>query len=302
MRSRAAASKLYRSERYAPYVFLAPTALLFLMIFLFPILFVVCSSFVNWNLLKPAAGISFVGFRNYENLLTSPKTWMAVKNTFVFSLVSVPLSMVFGMLLALAVDKLNRARNSVEAVLLIPMMVAPISIYLSFKFMFEPTYGIVNKLLSLIGVAGPGWFSSTDTAMMTVIVVELWRVVPFVYIVLYAALKTLPSDVFEAVHVDGANGVQTFWWITMPMLKPTLLVTAIIRLMDAIRAFDNIYVLTRGGPANATKTIQYLCYELAFGGFSIGKGSALAIIIVLIILITGMGLIRMMNRANSELM
>ena len=86
--------------------------------------------------------------------------------------------MAFGMLLALAVDKLNRARNSVEAVLLIPMMVAPISIYLSFRFMFDPTYGIVNKLLALAGVAGPGWFSSTDTAMMTVIIVELWRVIP----------------------------------------------------------------------------------------------------------------------------
>ncbi len=293
-------SRKITSDRYAPYVFLSPTIILFIAIFLFPIIFVIGSSFTNWNLLRPDAGINFIGFKNFSDLLTDPNIWGSIGNTAVFTLVSVPLSIILGLLLAIIMDKLTRGKKLVETLLLIPMMIAPIAIFLSFRFMFEPTYGIVNKLLALMGVEGPGWFSSVDTAMFTVILVELWRTVPFVYIVLYAALQTLPSDPFEAAKVDGAGPFQTFKSITIPLIKPTLLVITIVRVMDAIRAFDIIYVLTRGGPANATKTIQYICYEMAFSGFAVGKGSALAIIIVVIILLCGFFLIRAMNKAKQE--
>lgn len=266
-----------------------------------PIIFVIVSSFTNWNLLNPALGIKFNGIQNYINLLKDRNIWNALWVTFVFTIVSVPLSMIMGFALALVVEHMQKGKKMVETILLLPMMIAPVSIFLAFRFMFEPTYGIINKLLKVVGIEGPGWFASTETALLTVIIVELWKSVPFVYLMIYASLKTLPSEPFEAAKVDGGSSFQIFRYLTIPSLKPSLYVLLIVRLMDTIRTFDNIYVLTKGGPGNSTKTIQYICYELSFQGFAVGKGSALAIIIVFIILITGVGLISSMNKINREL-
>lgn len=293
-------TKLTKSQRYVPYLFLSPTLVLFLAVFLFPIVFVVGSSFTNWNLLNPAAGIKWNGISNYVNLLKDPNVWSSLKITFLFTVISVPLSIVLGLLLALAVEHVLKRKKVVETLLLLPMMVAPVSICLSFKFMLEPTYGVVNKLLACVGIQGPGWFADTSTALLSVILVELWKSVPFVYIMMYANLKTIPTEPFEAAKVDGATPFQSFRYLTIQILKPSLLVILIIRLMDAIRTFDVIYVLTKGGPANSTRTIQYICYEQAFQGFAVGKGSALAIIIVIIILIAGVSLMHSMNKINAE--
>lgn len=290
-----------KSHWYVPYTFLAPTLILFLLVFIAPIIFVVCSSFTNWNLLNPALGIKFTGFQNYVRLLKDPNVWNALKITFIFTIVSVPLSMVMGFALALVVENLKRGKKLVETILLLPMMVAPVSIFLAFRFIFEPTYGIVNKVLGAMGIEGPGWFASTQTALLTVIIVELWKSVPFVYLMIYASLKTLPLEPIEAARVDGGTPWQILKYVTIPSLKPSLYILMIVRMMDTIRTFDNIYVLTKGGPGNSTKTIQYICYELSFQGFAVGKGSALAILIVFIILVTGIGLISSMNKINSEL-
>ena len=271
-------------------------------VFLIPIFFVFGASFTSWNLLNPAAGINFVGLRNYISLLTDPGILTAMRNTLVFTAVSVPLSMILGFGLALCVNKLKRTLKITETLLLVPLMVVPVSIFLTFRFMFEPTFGVVNSFLSLLGISGPGWFATTNTAMLSIIIVEMWRVVPFVYIVTFAALKMIPSEPLEAAQVDGANALQTLFFVTIPMIKPALLVMLIVRLMDAIRVFDLIFVLTRGGPANATRTIQYAGFELSFQGFLIGRGSALAVIIVLIIIILGFGIIKAMHKANEEML
>lgn len=290
-----------RLHLYTPYLFLAPTIVLFATVFVTPILFVILSSFTNWNLLNPSQGIRFNGIDNYINILKDPNIWEALKVTFIFTVVSVPLSIAMGFALAVSVENMRRGKKVAETIFLLPMMVAPVSVFLAFRFMFEPTYGIINKLLKHIPIEGPGWFASADTALLTVIIVELWKSVPFVYLMFYASLKTLPEEPFEAAKVDGATGGQTFWYITVPSLKPSIYILLIVRLMDTIRTFDNIYVLTKGGPGNSTKTIQYICYELSFQGFTIGKGSAVAILIVLIILVTGIGLISSMNKINQEL-
>lgn len=290
-----------RAHTYTPYIFLSPTIILFALVFVTPILFVIVSSFTNWNLLNPSQGIRFNGIDNYINLLKDPNVWQALKVTFLFTIISVPLSIAMGFALALAVENMRKGKKIAETILLLPMMVAPVSVFLAFRFMFEPTYGIINKLLKLINITGPGWFASADTALLTVIIVEMWKSVPFVYLMFYASLKTLPEEPFEAAKVDGATEWQLFRYITVPSLKPSIYILLIVRLMDTIRTFDNIYVLTKGGPGNSTKTIQYICYELSFQGFTIGKGSALAILIVIIILVTGAGLISSMNRINREL-
>ena len=293
-------SKVGIAEKRAAYGFLAPTAILFILIFIFPVFFVIATSFTAWNMLVPAAGIRFIGIRNYVSILQDPGFWIAFRNTFVFVIFSVPISMALGLGLALSVDKLGRSRKYIEILLLIPMMVAPVSIFLAFRFLFEPTFGTVNKLLALIGIQGPLWLASIETALLTVIIVEVWRVTPFIYIVSYAALKMVSHDPIEAAKVDGANSFQTFRHVTFNMIKPALVVVLIVRIMDAIRTFDNIFVLTRGGPGHSTRTLQFITFEQSFESLNVGRGSAMAVIMVVIIFISGAGLIRIMNKINEE--
>lgn len=294
-------NRIYTKNRRAAYGFMAPTLILFSLIFIFPIFFVIGTSFVSWNLLDPAAGINFIGFDNYRFLLRNPQVWNSFRNTFVFTVFSVPISTALGLALALAVEPLTRSRKWVETFLLLPMMVSPIAIFLSFRFMFDPSFGTVNRTLALFGIQGPGWFASMETAMMTVIIVELWRITPFVFIVSYAALKMLSREPIEAAKVDGASAIQLFLYVILPLIKPAILVVLIVRIMDAIRAFDNIFMLTRGGPANATRTIQFISFELSFESLNMGRGSAMAVLIVIVIIITGAGLIRAMNKINDEI-
>lgn len=285
----------------APYVFLAPTLLLFICIFMFPIGYVIWTSMFRWNLMKPQAGQDFIGFNNFSSMLGNDQFRESIMVTLKFVLLSAPTGILLGLGLALLLNRPFRGKRPIQALVLTPMMIAPVAVYLSWKFLLEPTFGIVNYMLGWFGIEGPGWFSDTSTALLSVALVDVWSTIPFVFLVMYAALQAVPQDPVESAQVDGANRWQIFWHVTLPSIKPVLLVVLIIRIMDTIRIFDNIYVLTKGGPANVTRTVQFLDYELAFNAFDIGKGSALALIIVAIILLVGSLLIREMNRTNEEL-
>jgi multiple sugar transport system permease protein len=234
-------------------------------------------------------------------LLQSELFWDSFWVTVKFVCMSAPIGLLLGLCLALLLNRKFKGKHLIQTFMLIPMMVAPIAAYLSWSFLLDPTYGVVNYLLGLIGVEGIGWFSSVKTALISVVLVDLWLTVPFVFLVLFAALQAVPQDPVESAQVDGANRLQTFWHVILPSIMPVLMVVTIIRIMDAIRVFDNIFVLTQGGPGGVTKTIQYMNYELAFQAFEVGRGSALAIIIVLVILLVGSVLIRQMNKTNKEL-
>jgi multiple sugar transport system permease protein len=298
---RSGASAFRANGAWAPYVFLTPTVVLFLCIFLFPALFIIHSSFFRWNMLKPQAGKTFIGLKNFSDLLTNDQFLQALIVTGKFVLYSTPTGLLLGLGLALLLNRSYRGKKWIQGALLSPMMVAPVAIYLSWRFLLEPTFGVVNYVLGWFGIMGPGWFSDASTALISVVMVDVWSTVPFVFLVMYAALQAVPQDPVESAQVDGANRWQIFWNVTLPAIKPVLLVVLIMRIMDTIRIFDNIYVLTRGGPANATRTVQFLDYELAFNAFDIGKGSALALMIVCLILLVGSLLIREMNRTNEEL-
>jgi len=287
--------------KWTPYLFLCPTLLLFLVIFMIPIGFVLYSSVFDWNLQKPHEGRVFIGLGNFVDLLTDKKVWAALWVTAKFVILAVPVELLLGLLIALLLNRSFMGKRWVQGIILTPLMVSPVAIYLSWKFLLEPTFGIVNYLLGKIGVGPYGWFSDVNMALLSVVLVDIWQNTAFVFLVFYAALQTVPREPVESAQVDGANRFHVFWYVTLPAIKPAALVLAIIRVMDAIRAFDNIYVLTLGGPANATRTIQFLDYELAFKTLEVGQGSALGLIIVVVILLVGSLLIREMNRTNEEL-
>jgi multiple sugar transport system permease protein len=289
-------SSFYGNKK-ALYVFLTPTLILFIFVFIFPILFVSYTSLLDWSLLNPARGISFVGLENFKNLLLDKEFWNSLFVTIKFILMSVPLGLLLGLVLALHLNRRYPGKRFIQSLMLLPIMVAPVAAYLSFKFLLEPTYGLVNYLLGLIHLSGIGWFSDPKTALISIVIVDLWLAIPFIFLVLYASIQAVPQEQYEAAMVDGANQFQLHRFITIPSIKPVFIVVTIIRIMDAIRVFDSIYSLTKGGPANSTMTLQYLCFNYAFNTFLVGKGSATAIIIVIIILLFGILLILQLQRS-----
>lgn len=273
------------SRKVVPYLFLLPTLILISSIVVYPMFLSIKTSFYSWPLMKPQRGIHFVGFGNYQEIFVNPLFWRACLITFLFVVGVVLTELILGMGLALFFNRDFRGKRIVRSCLLLPMMIAPVVTGLIWRYMFQHSFGIVNYLLSLFGVQGPAWLADRTTALPALMWVDVWMTTPFVFLVFLAGLQSLPPQIFEAAKIDGAGGIQTFLYISLPSLKSIILVVLVVRITDALRVFDIIYVMTQGGPAYATQTLQYLNYETAFHFFRMGSGAAQAVIIVLITII-----------------
>jgi multiple sugar transport system permease protein len=187
------------------------------------------------------------------------------------------------MALAVLFNRDFRGNRLVRTLLLIPMMLAPIVAGLIWRFMYNPQIGIVNYLLRLIHVKGPIWLGDPSVAMPAVVLVDVWQWAPFMFLMLYAGIASLPVDVFEAATVDGASAAQRFFLITLPLLRPIILVAVVIRVIDTLRIFDTIFVLTRGGPANITEVLSIYTYKVGMNFFRIGYATTMSYFLLVII-------------------
>jgi len=221
----------------------------------------------------------FVGVKNFGQLLTDVQMWQVFGRTALFSIFSVTIELILGLLFALAVDRLIWGQAIVRSLLILPLMISGIATSLIWKILLDPTFGLVNYLLSVIGFTSqPGWFGSPIWALPSLILVDSWWQTGFAFIVLSAALKGLPRECFEAAKIDGASSFQTFRWITLPLLLPILATIAIFRLIDTLKVFDIVFGTTGGGPAQATEMIQTLAYRTAFRFLELGRSSAIMVI------------------------
>jgi multiple sugar transport system permease protein len=168
--------------------------------------------------------------------------------------------------------------------MIMPLMVSGIAVSLIWKVMLDPTQGIINYLLSLVGIAGPAWLGTVPTAMPSIIMIDTWWQTAFTFIILSSALKSLPSEPFEAAKLEGATPLQTFRYVTLPMLKPVLITVIIFRTIDTLKVFDIIFGTTGGGPLRATESVQTLAYQTAFKSYKFGESAAIAVVFSLIIL------------------
>lgn len=280
-------------DRHFRYVALAPMLLLLVGFTLVPISFLLRASVVpNYgDLSKP----SIVGLGNFARLATDSTFLRALLNTAVYCFSAVGIELLLGMVLALLVHSVFSRIDFFRTFLLIPMMLPPIAVAIAWKLMYQPQFGIINALLRLLGVQavlqalhlsnGPIlWASSPSTAMLSIILVDVWQSTPFVFLMLLAGLASLPPDPFEAADLDGAGTWRKFWDLTLPLLRPLIGIVAVLRLLDALRAFDTIYVITRGGPADATNTVGYYIYRTAFEFFNLGYAGALSLVTLVLIL------------------
>jgi len=278
-----------------------PSLLIILGISLQPIL-----STLYLSVFESSRGINvertFVGFGNYIALLSDPVFWVTIGRTLYFTLVSVGLELILGLAIAQLIHSHPPGWQFLRTSLIIPWAVPTIVNGTMWRWIYNADYGALNGLLLQLGLIDKyiPWLTKPDVAMNLVILADIWHSVPFIALILQAALATLPADLEEAAAVDGANALQRFLLIRLPLLRPAILVALVIRTVEAFRVFDIIYVITNGGPAFGTVTISYLTYLETFSFGNVGRGSALSFLISIFTLVMAFIYIRVLYRPEES--
>ena len=271
-----------RMQGALPYLLLAPAALVLLVTVIYPIGFNLYASLHRWNLLESATPEAFVAFNTLRKIINEPTFWNALRTTVVFTLLAVLVEFAAGMALAFLVNEDIYAGRWIRTLLVAPIMATPLVVALVFKLIWHSQFGIANYALSLVGMGPVAWLAEPVPALVAVLSVEIWHNTSFVFLVILGALQMLPRSPFEAAEVEGATWWQRTRYVALPMLRPAILVALLFRVVFAIRVFDEIYVLTRGGPNNATETISILLYRSAFEHFDAAEAAGLSVILLLL--------------------
>jgi multiple sugar transport system permease protein len=274
---------------------ITPAALLLTLVQVVPIAIGANASFRDWALYNPKK--TWVGLAHYEAVLSDPEfLWVVLPNTFIFMILSVAGALMLGLALALLLNRPFAGQKIVQTVLLVPLMVAPVIAAIMMRWMFNDQFGIVNAVLEGLGLEGQPWLVERWTAFGVILLTDIWLWTPWYTLLLLAGLQSLPREPFEAAEIDGTSTWRVFTHLTVPMLRPVIVVCVVIRAIDAFRTFDIVWTLTGGGPGRSTELFSLYAYVLAFLNLDFGRGSAAAIIGGLIILVVGAVLYRVTDR------
>jgi multiple sugar transport system permease protein len=288
-------SFLTRRDRLG-YVLLAPTVLVVAGLSAVPMAYSLWLVFHRFNPLRTTAA-EFVGAANIQHLLVDPRVWGALKTTFMYAGIAVPVSFVLGLSIALLFNNDFPGVRLFRGLTLVPLMVMPVAVGLTFQMLFNYQYGLFNwVLVGLLHLPRLQWLSDPSLAFVSVIILDLWQHTPFAMMVLLAGLRGMPHEPMEAARVDGASSWQTFRLIVLPALRPLILVVLLLRFIGAFKLFDEIYALTQAGPGTATETLAYYVYVLGFQAFDLGYASTVSYLLLLALAVIGVTLIVRLER------
>jgi multiple sugar transport system permease protein len=276
-------------------MFAAPAALVVLLVILFPWIFTLYMSVHDW---KVSGDTPFVGMANYAKMLTDERFLYAVVRTLWFTAASVAAPLILGVWAAVCFASKFRFRGLARTVFVLPMMATPVAISLVWTMMFHPQLGVLNYLLTSVGLPPSTWVYDTTTVIPTLVMVETWQWTPLVMLIVLGGIASLPTDPYEAAILDGASSWQMFRHITLPLVWPFIMVAAVIRMIDALKTFDTIYVITLGGPGTASETINILLYQTAFAYYDLGYASAMVVVFFVLILLISLLLLRVRQRED----
>ncbi len=276
------------ARRWRYLLFVAPAITTTVAVIIFPWIYTLYMSLHDWQIGSPRV---FVGLDNYANLLRDDRFHQAVSRTFVYALLAVLFPTVLGTIAALFFHQQFPLRGLFRTVYLLPMMATPVAIALVWTMMFHPQLGVLNYLLSLVGIPPSRWIYDRDTVIPTLALVETWQWTPLVMLIVLGGLAALPTDPLESALIDGANQIQLFRDITLPMILPFIMVAVVLRMIDALKSFDIIFTMTQGGPGTASETINIYLYLQAFAFFRIGHASAVVLVFFLIIVAFSLALL-----------
>ncbi len=276
-------NKYMLKENLTGIFFVLPALVPIAVFWIIPVLCSGIISFTSWDMMSPV--IKFVGVRNYISLLNAPNFHLVLMHTLVFAVGSTVPSIVLGLLIAMAMNSARRGVSFYRTIIFAPYVTPMVAVSVVWSWIFEPRVGILNYLLGLFGLPGLQWTQSTRTAMLSVIIVTVWKSIGWTMVFYMDAINKVPQSLLEAATIDGASGVNRFMKITIPMISPTTFFLVIMSTIGSLQAYDQIRVLTQGGPAGATRTLLYYYYQESFQNFNTGKASAVAVVLVIITVI-----------------
>jgi len=257
----------------------------------FPLLYAVYASLYDLNLSRLSSA-SFVGIQNFVLVMKDRYFLNALMVTGLYCFGAVGIEILFGLGVALLLHRKFCGRSFARSVVMLPIMMTPVIVGLIWKILMNPFYGFLNYVLGMLSLPKPLWLDDTRTALISTILVDVWQWTPMAAIIVLSGLQSLPEEPFDSAKIDGASAFQIFRYLTLPLLKPAIMVVLLIRLMDTIRIFDTIFVLTKGGPGISTEVISIYIYRIAFRHFNIGYATALSFITLIIIVIVSQLFIR----------
>lgn len=263
--------------------FMFPSLLVLLIVFAIPMVYSFIISFFDTNLKHRGMG-DFIGIQNYIAALSDKYFLSSAVTTLFFTIGVVVFEFILGLGIALLLNTNVRGKDFYFSIIIIPMMITPVAVGLMWRLLLHSELGIVNYILGFLGISGKAWLADSKLALGTVMFIDIWQNVSYMVLVLQAGLVSLPLEPYEAVKVDGASALQSFRYLTIPMMKPTFMTVLLMRAISALKTYDLIYVLTKGGPGVSTEVISYHIYQEAFRNLEIGSASAMSYLLVLVII------------------
>ncbi len=270
------------NEAIAAWIFLTPALILLTIFVLLPIAYIFYLSFTAGNF--TLVGTHWVGLKNYWRLALNPDFWQVIKNTVYFTVATVIPSLVIPLALAVLLDRTIALRGLLRSAYFLPSIVSIVAAGLGFRWLFQ-TEGPINALLGTIHIAPIAWLEKPFWAMGVIILVSIWKQLGFNMVVFLAGLQAIPPSRYEAAELDGANPWQQFWYITLPGLRPTIVFATVTTVIFTLRSFEQVYVITEGGPLNSTNLLVYYIYQEAFGQFDFGYAAAAATVLLAVTLV-----------------
>lgn len=271
-------------NKHIKWVFSLPVLIFMAVMVVIPIVMTLVFSLCDWNLLM-GTGMKLNWGKNYLDVLGSREFWQSLAITFYYTGLATVAELLLGVAIALILNCEFIGKNAVKTIVLLPYMMAPVAVGLMWMLFYEPSSGLINYIFSVVGLPRSSFVSAKETVIPAIAVVETWQMTPMVVIVCLAGLSSLPADPMEAARVDGATPVQAFFKITLPLLTQTLFSIGLLRFIDIFKSFDLIYALTKGGPANASRTLNLYAYETAFSYYKFGTSSTMLMILFVIVMI-----------------
>ncbi|MBW8637537.1 sugar ABC transporter permease [Hoeflea sp. WL0058] len=300
MRATGKPAKKKSSGRLMILGFLSPTLLILIFMVAYPIFSLVFYSFHNFSALRPNAGMTPAGFDNYSYLLSDPDLWQRFVFTGKFVFLCVSLQMIIGIFVGYQLQKSFRGRDVIFTLLMMPMMLSPVVVGFLWRYMLNSEWGIVNYMLTLVGLGKVDWLGQTDAALWAAAAADTWMWTPFIILLATAAFRGIPETIYEAAEVDGASQAYVFFRITLPMSAPVLFIALILRLIDSFKQYDLFFALTGGGPGSSTETVSFAVAKTAFNYFYTGEASALAVILLCIIIGLSLILVRHLMKLGER--
>ncbi len=286
--------------RWVPAFFLGPAVVVMAAACLYPVISAFQLGLFDWSMGTPWSSARWVGLDNFISAFSNPRVWSSLWTTLLFAGVCVSAEMVLGIAIALALETPVRGMAFFRTLFILPMMIAPIAVGLTWRYLFDAQFGLINALLAVFGISAKLWLADPTLAFTAIVIADIWQWTPFVFIMMIAALANVDSAVIEASRIDGANWWQMTFRVKLPMVMHVIAITLMMRLIDAFRVLEVIYVLTFGGPGDSTEILALHIYKTAFVGQQLGVAAAISVLLLGVVAALSWGALRLSNPLQSE--